>query len=114
MITDSRYIESTLQAFTKRFLERDSARTYQEVEGVSFEGVTVERDDERPVVALFFRSDARPGILFGRMWPLFEEDGTPSEDLEFAFIDIIEGLESGPGLPAQECCVLDARGVVWV
>jgi len=82
------------------------------IEGVTFESVTAVGSFPRSEIVALFRSVDRPGVLFGRRWPLYDALGNP-ESLEYAEVHLEEDVEGWPGLPLASECRPDADGVVW-
>lgn len=92
--------------------EDGSRRPY--IRGVTFESTELRGSFPGTVLVALFRSEARPGIRFGRRWRLYDELGNPEDEwLEYADVGLMEDVEAGDGLPEPAACVPDAEGIVW-
>jgi hypothetical protein len=82
------------------------------VEGVAIGPVELRGTFPDSAVVAMFRTADRPGIQFGRRWPLYDELGNPL-DPGYAAIYLMEDVQSGDGLPPAARCQPDSAGVAW-
>ena len=83
------------------------------IRGVTFQSVELRGEFPGSEVVALFRSRERPGVLFGRRWPLYDDLGNLAP-LEVADINLMEDVEaSGHGLPPLRACIPDTDGIVW-
>jgi hypothetical protein len=84
----------------------------------SVDDVRLEGDEAEMALVVLFRSDDRPGCVFGwriPIWPVSPPDdpemGTPEGFASMLSLDLMELVEAAPGLSA---CDPDARGITWI
>lgn len=66
-------------------------------------------------LAVLFRAESRPGVLFGRRQRVFTEAGLPHPELQLFDVHLTEDLQAvGYGLPLPGERHADKRGIVWV
>lgn len=83
------------------------------IEGVTFESAELRGEFPETEIVATFHADERPGVRFGRRWPLYDDLGNQLF-LGGADIELMEDIEAaGYGLPPSSRCVPDAEGVVW-
>jgi len=83
------------------------------IRGVEFDSVDLQGSFPDTAAVALFHAAHRPGIRFGRRWPLYDDLGNP-QPLEYADIHLMEDIEAaGYGLPPLENCVPDSDGIVW-
>ena len=84
----------------------------------SVDDVRLEGNGTEAALVVRFRSDDRPGRVFGwriPIWPVpapnDPEMGTPEGHASILSLDLVELVEAAPGLPA---CGPDAQGITWI
>ena len=83
------------------------------IEGVTFEAVELRNEFPETEIVVTFRAEGRPGVRFGRRWPLYDDLGN-QRSVEYADIHLMEDIEAaGYGLPPSSRCVADEEGIVW-
>jgi hypothetical protein len=82
------------------------------ITGITTDRVTLEGDFPDTHVAIFFRSDRNPELLFRRRRPIWEENGELSDAASIITINLMEDVTAcAHGLPTNP--KPDADGIVW-
>lgn len=105
----------------ERTVEPEDAPAYTRLgvlERGSVEDVRLEGDGAEVALVVLFRSDDRPGCVFGwriPIWPVSPPDdpemGTPEGFASMLSLELMELVEAAPGLPASDP---DAEGMTWI